>query len=60
MAEVRERPLLNPVLRLKMEATPETPTGGGKGQASIVRDRLEDQQRILSTAARALSMQLRY
>jgi hypothetical protein len=54
MADDRDRPLLNPVLRLKMEATPETPSGGGKGRASVVQERLEDQQRALSAEARHL------
>ena len=54
MAEAPERPLLNPVLRLKMEATPETPTGGGKGRASVVLERLQTQQRTLSAATRGL------
>ena len=46
-----ERPLLNPVLRLKMDATPEPQTGGGKGRASVVRERLPQQQRVLAEAA---------
>src|ERR1700683_736011 len=52
MAE--KRPLLNPVLRLKMEGKPEPQTGGGKGRASIVTSRLAQQQRVLSAAARGL------
>ena len=49
-----DRPLLNPVLRLKMDAKPEPQTGGGKGRASVVVGRLAEQQRVLSAAARDL------
>ena len=49
-----DRPLLYPVLRLKMDGKPEPQTGGGKGRASVVVERLAEQQRILSTAARNL------
>src|SRR6267154_5736394 len=49
-----DRPLLNPVLRLKMDGKPEPQTGGGKGRASVVVERLEEQQRVLSAAARNL------
>jgi hypothetical protein len=49
-----QRPLLNPVLRLKMEAVPEPQTGGGKGRASVVKDRLPMQQKILAAATEAL------
>lgn len=54
MADDRERPLLNPVLRLKMEATPEPQTGGGKGRASIKTERLARQQQTLAAATQAL------
>ena len=50
----RERPLLNPVLRLKMDGTPEPQTGGGKGRDSVVIGRLEQQQRVLAAATQAL------
>ena len=46
-----ERPLLNPVLRLKMDARPELQPGGGKGRNSVMWDRLEEQQRVLGEAA---------
>lgn len=49
-----ERPLLNPVLRLKMEAVPEPQTGGGKGRASVVKERLPVQQQVLGAATEAL------
>src|SRR5258707_3686740 len=49
-----DRPLLNPVLRLKMDGRPEPQTGGGKGRASVVVERLAEQQRVLSAAARNL------
>ena len=49
-----DRPLLNPVLRLKMDGKPEPQTGGGKGRASVVVTRLAEQQRVLSAAARTL------
>lgn len=52
MAE--KRPLLNPVLRLKMDAKPEPQVGGGKGRASVVTERLPQQQRLLSAASRGL------
>src|SRR5712671_1201337 len=51
MADVPQRPLLNPVLRLRMEPQPETQTGGGKGRDSIKMDRLPQQQRVLSASA---------
>jgi hypothetical protein len=54
MADERDPPLLNPVLTLQMEPSPEARTGGGKGRASIVTSRLENQQRRLSADARAL------
>ena len=40
MPPEHDRPLLNPVLRLKMEAQPKTPHGGGKGRQSVVQERL--------------------
>jgi Subtilase family len=49
-----DRPLLNPVLRLKMEAQPKTPHGGGKGRQSVVQERLADQQQVLARETRAL------
>lgn len=54
MPEVVERPLLNPVLSLKMEAVPETQRGGGKGRDSIKVDRLATQQAVLAQAVRGL------
>src|ERR1700686_2813035 len=54
MADDRERPLLNPVLRLKMEATPEPQTGGGKGRDSVITERLAQQQRTLAAATQSL------
>lgn len=50
----KQRPLLNPVLRLGMEPQPEATTGGGKGRDSIKLERLERQQRVLANATRAL------
>ncbi|MCK1463085.1 S8 family peptidase [Bradyrhizobium sp. 2] len=49
-----DKPLLNPVLTLQIEPSPETHTGGGKGQRSIVASRLVDQQRVLVSASRSL------
>jgi hypothetical protein len=49
-----DRPLLNPVLRLNMEAKPEASAGGGKSADSIVVERLRQQQRTLSGAADAI------
>jgi hypothetical protein len=49
-----DRPLLNPVLSLKMEATPETRPGRGKGRESIKEDRLAPQQEALASATRNL------
>jgi hypothetical protein len=46
-----DRPLLNPVLRLNMEAKPKEAGGGGKGRDSVVTRRLPRQQRVLSLAA---------
>jgi hypothetical protein len=57
MAEVPERPLLNPVLSLKMEAVPETQRGGGKGRDSIKTERLGQQQAVLATSVRDLYRQ---
>ena len=54
MPPEHERPLLNPVLRLKMEAQPKTPHGGGKGRQSVVQERLADQQQVLARETRAL------
>jgi hypothetical protein len=54
MADDQERPLLNPVLRLKMDATPEPQTGGGKGRNSVKTDRLAQQQVTLAREVRAL------
>jgi hypothetical protein len=54
MADDRERPLLNPVLRLKMDATPEPQTGGGKGRNSVKTERLPVQQEVLARETRAL------
>ena len=54
MAREPKRPLLNPVLRLRMDPVPETGPGGGKGRDSIKFERLEDQQRVLAAATRAL------
>ncbi|MDF0584746.1 S8 family peptidase [Bradyrhizobium yuanmingense] len=49
-----DKPLLNPVLTLQIEPSPETSTGGGKGQRSIVTGRLAEQQRVLAAAGRSL------
>src|SRR5690349_16363749 len=49
-----DRPLLNPVLRLKMVAQPKTPSGGGKGRLSVVQERLGTQQQVLARETRAL------
>jgi hypothetical protein len=54
VADDGERPLLNPILRLKMEATPEPQTGGGKGRNSVITERLARQQRRLAAATQAL------
>jgi hypothetical protein len=54
MPPEHDRPLLNPVLRLKMEAQPKTPRGGGKGRQSVVQERLAGQQQVLARETRAL------
>lgn len=54
MANGDDRPLLNPVLRLKMDAKPEVPTGGGKGRLSVVTERLSGQQKALAASTRNL------
>ena len=54
MPDNGERPLLNPILQLRMEAIPEPQPGGGKGRNSIVVERLGQQQRVLSVATEAL------
>src|ERR1700747_667345 len=54
MADDLERPLLNPVLRLKMDGTPEPQTGGGKGRNSVKTERLAEQQVTLAREVRAL------
>lgn len=54
MPEPTERPLLNPVLSLKMEAVPETQRGGGKSRDNIKTARLAQQQAVLATAVRTL------
>jgi hypothetical protein len=51
MADEPQRPLLNPVLSLKIEPKPETQPGGGKNRDSIRTDRLAGQQQTLSSAA---------
>jgi hypothetical protein len=50
----RAPPLLNPVLSLQMDPKPEAPTARGKGQRSIVSERLPIQQRVLAAAARGI------
>ena len=50
-----DRPLLNPVLKLRVDPKPEARTGGGKGRASVVLGRLPNQIRVLSAASRALT-----
>lgn len=54
MPDEIDRPLLNPVLQLKMESRRETPTGGGKGRNSVIVSRLPTQQRFLSSTVRQL------
>jgi hypothetical protein len=54
MPEERQRPLLNPVLRLRMDPQPEQQPGGGKNRDSIRLERLPEQRRVLSEAARRL------
>lgn len=53
MAE-RAPPLLNPVLSLRMDPKPESPTARGKSQRSVVVARLPTQQRVLAASARSL------
>ena len=48
MSDTPRRPLLNPVLRFKKEAKPESVTGGGKSAGGIKTDRLTDQRRRLA------------
>lgn len=50
-----DRPLLNPVLKLRVDPKPEARTGGGKGRASVVLGRLSEQMRVLGAASRALT-----
>lgn len=47
-------PLLNPVLSLQMDPKPESRSARGKGQRSIVTQRLATQQRVLASAARGI------
>lgn len=47
-------PLLNPVLSLQMDPKPEAPSARGKGQRSVVFERLPGQQRVLAASARNL------
>lgn len=54
MADMRDPPLLNPVLSLQMEPAPESRPGRGKGQDSIVKNRFAPQQRKLRTQAQSL------
>lgn len=51
VADDRKRPLLNPVLQLRIKPQPEMQRGGGKSSASIKTERLPQQQRVLSAAA---------
>ncbi|MCY3995070.1 MAG: hypothetical protein OXF07_02920 [Rhodobacter sp.] len=44
MADEHDRPLLNPVLSLRMDPAPESSRGGGKGKDSIVKGRLNEQK----------------
>ncbi|WP_245310092.1 hypothetical protein [Bradyrhizobium jicamae] len=53
MAE-KASPLLNPVLSLQMGPKPESPTARGKGQRSVVTERLAIQQRVLASATRGI------
>lgn len=48
-------PVLNPVLTLRKEPVPETATGGGKGEAAIVADRLEQQRHELSASCERIA-----
>ncbi len=53
MAEEHGLRLLNPVLSLQIEPTPENKPGGGKGRQNIVHDRLDKQKEKLCVQARA-------
>jgi hypothetical protein len=48
MPDTPRRPLLNPVLRFKKEAKPESVSGGGKSAGGIKTDRLTEQRRTLA------------
>lgn len=50
-----DRPLLNPVLTLRVDPSPKPTTGGGKKPTSVVRTRLPEQMRVLGAASRALT-----
>lgn len=52
MAEVRDQPLLYPVLSLQMDPALRSPTGRGKGIESIVTERLGRQQEVLASETR--------
>ncbi|MXY33095.1 MAG: S8 family serine peptidase, partial [Boseongicola sp. SB0664_bin_43] len=58
MVDDPRRPLLNPVLRFTRDPRPESVPGGGKGEGSIVADRLSRQRRVLSKQFNALSKQV--
>lgn len=51
MARTPKRPLLNPVLQLRLDPRPEAQTGGGKGRDSVKTERLGRQQQLLAAAA---------
>ncbi len=48
-------PVLNPVLTLRKEPVPETASGGGKGEAAIVADRLEQQRSELADSCEQIA-----
>ena len=54
MVDERIPPLLNPVLSLQTEPVPQSRIGGGKGQQSIIQERLAPQQRKLKAQAKSL------
>lgn len=55
MSDSPRRPLLNPVLRFRKDPKPKRVTGGGKSTESIVRNRLDEQRRILARTFQAMA-----
>lgn len=55
MADAPRRPLLNPVLRFTQDPKPKPVTGGGKSADSIIRDRLDEQRKVLTESFRIMA-----